>query len=300
MPHLWEGARKGRAGQTVRFLSPSCAVDVSPVGQRCDSSLTTLDEPGRVTARAWGPVRMGHMALKTLIVEDDDRIRAALRLALGEEGFEVVEAADVAQGLEAYDREQPDVLLVDVMLGNSDGRDLIREVRTRSQVPIIITSARGDTTDVVAGLEAGADDYVVKPIVVKELAARIRAVRRREVVAPAASAGAEANAGALVLSSGVDGVTFSVTGGWLRRGDADVPLTAMEFKLLATLSQHLGQMLSRPQLLERVWGYQSSGDDRLVDVTVRRLRVKLERDASNPEHLVTVRGLGYRLQATQK
>ncbi len=120
------------------------------------------------------------MALKTLLVEDDDRIRAALRLALGEEGFEVVEASDVAEGLAAYEREQPDVLLVDVMLGNSDGRDLIREVRTRSQVPIIITSARGDTTDVVAGLEAGADDYVVKPIVVKELAARIRAVRRRD------------------------------------------------------------------------------------------------------------------------
>ena len=236
------------------------------------------------------------MALKTLIVEDDDRIRASLRLALGEEGFEVVEAADVAEGLLAYEREQPDVLLVDVMLGDSDGRDLIREVRTRSQVPIIITSARGDTTDVVAGLEAGADDYVVKPIVVKELAARIRAVRRREVVAPV-GASSESASDVLVLSPEPDGVTFSVTGGWLRRGGIDVPLTAMEFKLLATLSQHLGQMLSRPQLLERVWGYQSSGDDRLVDVTVRRLRVKLENDASDPQHLVTVRGLGYRLQA---
>jgi DNA-binding response OmpR family regulator len=237
------------------------------------------------------------MAVKTLLVEDDDRIRAALRLALGEEGYEVVEAADVAEGLAAFEREKPDVLLVDVMLGNSDGRDLIREVRMRSQVPIIITSARGDTTDVVAGLEAGADDYVVKPIVVKELAARIRAVRRREVVVPASSTSGESSAGALVLSTGDDGVTFSSSGGWLRRGGEDVPLTAMEFKLLVTLSEHLGQMLSRPQLLERVWGYHSSGDDRLVDVTVRRLRVKLERDPSNPEHLVTVRGLGYRLQA---
>jgi DNA-binding response OmpR family regulator len=238
------------------------------------------------------------MALKTLIVEDDDRIRAALRLALGEEGYEVIEAADVAQGLEAYEREQPDVLLVDIMLGNSDGRDLIREVRTRSQVPIIITSARGDTTDVVAGLEAGADDYVVKPIVVKELAARIRAVRRRDVVASTSTGSTESSGDVLVLSSGDDGVVFSAAGGWLRRGGSDVPLTAMEFKLLATLAQHLGQMLSRPQLLERVWGYHSSGDDRLVDVTVRRLRVKLESDASKPEHLVTVRGLGYRLQAS--
>ncbi|HEX5018660.1 MAG TPA: response regulator transcription factor [Actinomycetes bacterium] len=237
------------------------------------------------------------MALKTLIVEDDDRIRAALRLALGEEGYDVVEAADVAQGIEVYEREQPDVLLVDIMLGNSDGRDLIREVRSRSQVPIIVTSARGDTTDVVAGLEAGADDYVVKPIVVKELAARIRAVRRREVVASSTSP-TDSSGDVLVLSSGPDSVTFSASGGWLRRGDSEVPLTAMEFRLLATLAQHLGQMLSRPQLLERVWGYQSSGDDRLVDVTVRRLRVKLERDASKPEHLVTVRGLGYRLQAS--
>jgi two-component system response regulator RegX3 len=233
------------------------------------------------------------MAVKTLLVEDDDRIRAALRLALSEEGFDVVEASDVAEGLAAYQRDQPDVLLVDVMLGNSDGRDLIRQVRTTSQVPIIITSARGDTTDVVAGLEAGADDYIVKPIVVKELAARIRAVRRRE--APARSD--ESASDIVVLSPGPEGLRFSGSGGWLRRGHNEVPLTAMEFRLLVELSQHLGQMLSRPQLLERVWGYRSSSDDRLVDVTVRRLRVKLEKDPSNPLHLVTVRGLGYRLQA---
>ncbi len=234
------------------------------------------------------------MAVKTLLVEDDDRIRAALRLALGEEGFEVIEASDVAEGLAAFEREQPDVVLVDIMLGNSDGRDLIREVRTRSQVPIIITSARGDTTDVVAGLEAGADDYVVKPIVVKELAARMRAVRRRD--APVRSE--EAPTDVVVLSTGPSGLTFSANGGWLRRGADEVTLTAMEFRLLVEVSQHLGQMLSRPQLLERVWGYQSSNDDRLVDVTVRRLRVKLEEDPSQPQHLITVRGLGYRLQAT--
>jgi DNA-binding response OmpR family regulator len=233
------------------------------------------------------------MAVKTLLVEDDDRIRAALRLALGEEGFEVVEASDVAEGLVAFEREQPDVLLVDIMLGNSDGRDLIREVRTRSQVPIIITSARGDTTDVVAGLEAGADDYVVKPIVVKELAARIRAVRRRDAP-PRAE---ESPTDVVLLSTGSSGLTFSANGGWLRRGTDEVTLTAMEFRLLVELTRHLGQMLSRPQLLERVWGYQSSSDDRLVDVTVRRLRVKLEEDPSQPQLLITVRGLGYRLQA---
>lgn len=234
------------------------------------------------------------MALKTLVVEDDDRIRAALELALGEEGYAVVGAADVAEGLQAFEQERPDVLLVDVMLGASDGRDLVRQVRTRSQVPIIIISARGDTTDVIAGLEAGADDYVVKPIVVKELAARIRAVRRRD----AAPARAEGPGDVVTLSTVPAVVTFSGSGGWLRRDGDEVPLTAMEFRLLHELVTHRGQMLSRSQLLRRVWGYEHAGDDRLVDVTVRRLRLKLESDPSNPLMLVTVRGLGYRLQST--
>jgi DNA-binding response OmpR family regulator len=236
---------------------------------------------------------MGLMALKTLVVEDDDRIRAALQLALGEEGYAVVGAADVPEGLEVFEREHPDVLLVDVMLGATDGRDLVRQVRMRSQVPIIIISARGDTTDVIAGLEAGADDYVVKPIVVKELAARIRAVRRREAAPPPTDGSADV----VTLCSDPEPVTFSNRGGWLRRGGHEVPLTAMEYRLLSELVAHKGQMLSRSQLLERVWGYHHAGDDRLVDVTVRRLRVKLEIDASHPVMLVTVRGLGYRLQS---
>ena len=236
---------------------------------------------------------MGRMALKTLVVEDDDRIRAALQLALGEEGYTVVGAADVAEGLEVFEREHPDVLLVDVMLGATDGRDLVRQVRTRSQVPIIIISARGDTTDVIAGLEAGADDYVVKPIVVKELAARIRAVRRRESAPPPTDGPPDV----VTLCRDPETVTFSTSGGWLRRDGIEVPLTAMEFRLLSELVAHKGQMLSRSQLLERVWGYRHAGDDRLVDVTVRRLRVKLETNPSHPVMLVTVRGLGYRLQS---
>jgi len=230
--------------------------------------------------------------VKILIVEDDDRIRAALGLALREEEYEVVEARDVAEGLVVHAREHPDVLLVDIMLGGSDGRDLIREIRTTSQVPIIVVSARGDTHDVVAGLEAGADDYLTKPIVMKELTARIRAVRRRETVTPSSGLGATH-----LDSNGADGLSFSVEGGWLRRGDTEIPLTATEFRLLNELVSHLGQVLSREQLLQRVWGYEHVGDDRLVDVTVRRLRVKLEPDPSSPTYLVTVRGLGYRLQA---
>ncbi|HVQ19277.1 MAG TPA: response regulator transcription factor [Actinomycetes bacterium] len=232
------------------------------------------------------------MPVKILIVEDDDRIRAALRLALQEEEYAVVEARDVDEGRAVNQQEHPDVLLVDIMLGGADGRDLIREIRTTSQVPIIVVSARGDTHDVVAGLEAGADDYLTKPIVMKELTARIRAVRRRE-----SAASPEVSAGAVHIGDGPEGaLSFSNEGGWLRRGDTEIPLTATEFRLLAELVAHRGQVLSREQLLHRVWGYEHLGDDRLVDVTVRRLRLKLEPDPSTPQHIITLRGLGYRLQ----
>ncbi len=234
------------------------------------------------------------MPVKILIVEDDDRIRAALGLALREEEYVVVEARDVVEGLAMHENERPDVLLVDIMLGGADGRDLIRDIRTTSQVPIIVVSARGDTHDVVAGLEAGADDYLTKPIAMKELTARIRAVRRREVAAPGVVRSTTQ------LGNGPDGeLVFNPDGGWLRRGHTEIPLTATEFRLLAELSSHLGQVLSREQLLQRVWGYEHMGDDRLVDVTVRRLRIKLEPDPSNPKYLITLRGLGYRLQAAK-
>jgi len=237
------------------------------------------------------------MAGKILIVEDDDRIRTALRLALQEEQYEVVEARDVVQGKKLQLSESPDLLLVDIMLGDADGRDLIRDIRTTSQVPIIVVSARGDTHDVVAGLEAGADDYLTKPIVIKELTARIRAVRRRE--APVDSGESASSVGVVKIgeSPGEGDIVFSIEGGWLKRGDNDMPLTATEFRLLCELVTHRGQVLSREQLLQRVWGYEKYGDDRLVDVTVRRLRVKLEPDPAKPQYLITLRGLGYRLQA---
>jgi DNA-binding response OmpR family regulator len=233
------------------------------------------------------------MPASILIVEDDTRIRAALSLALQEEGYQVLEAGDVDTGMASFRSHSPDVMLVDIMLGTGDGRDLIRDIRTTSQVPIIVVSARGDTHDVVAGLEAGADDYLTKPFVVKELTARIRAVRRRDQPADASSTKA-----VIRLDDGPDGaLAFSESGGWLRRGTDEIPLTATEFRLLCELVTHLGRVLSRDQLLQRVWGYQHTGDDRLVDVTVRRLRMKIETDPSNPRLLLTVRGLGYRLQA---
>jgi two-component system response regulator RegX3 len=269
-------------------VRPLCVSQKSATLQFCDNPFRPRAACGEAAPRQ----TMEPMAVKILIVEDDDRIRAALGLALREEEYVVVEARDVSEGLAVHEREQPDVMLVDIMLGGSDGRDLIREIRTTSQVPIIVVSARGDTHDVVAGLEAGADDYLTKPIAMKELTARIRAVRRREAVAPGG------DRKVTELGSSADGaLTFSAEGGWLRRGETDIALTATEFRLLNELVSHVGQVLSREQLLQLVWGYDHLGDDRLVDVTVRRLRVKLEPDPSVPRFLITVRGLGYRLQA---
>jgi len=241
--------------------------------------------------------------VRVLVVEDDDRIRAALRLALTEEQYDVTEAAGAEEALELHAASPPDVMLVDLMLGGMDGFDLIRRIRQKSDVPAIVVSARGDTHDVVAALEAGADDYVVKPVVMKELTARIRAVRRRAAARPAPrdGGGDVSHAEALVLApGGEDGpsLEFSAKAGWLKRDGREVPLTATEFRLLAELAVHLGRVLSRPQLLQLVWDYDHLGDDRLVDVTVRRLRMKLETDPSNPKHLVTLRGRGYRLQAS--
>jgi DNA-binding response OmpR family regulator len=225
------------------------------------------------------------MTSRILTIEDDERIRSATRLALEDEGYEVLEAADGEAALELFAGSPADVVLIDVMLPGIDGFEVCRALRRTSDVPIVMVTARTDTHDVVAGLEAGADDYVTKPFVAKELSARIRALLRR--VRPN-------DAGPAVLT--FDGLEVSPEAGTVHRDGQQIHLTKTEFRLLCELASNPNKVLSREQLLDRVWGYGYFGDGRLVDVHVRRLRAKVEPDAAEPRYVVTVRGLGYKLQ----
>ncbi len=231
---------------------------------------------------------MGHhggVGTRILAVEDDERIRAAVKLALEDEGWIVDEAESGEDAIELFQRSTPDVVLIDIMLPGIDGFELCRTLRRTSSVPIVMVTARNDTHDVVAGLEAGADDYLTKPFAPKELSARIRALLRR-------------------IRSNPQGHPRQVFGdlelipdeGKVLREGEEVHLTKTEFRLLCELAESPGKVLSREALLDKVWGYDYFGDGRLVDVHVRRLRTKVEADPANPRHVVTVRGLGYRLQ----
>ncbi len=233
------------------------------------------------------------MLARLLVVEDDDRIRTALRLGLEDEGYEVIEADSAETALERLRAAPPDLMIVDLMLGGMDGFTCIREVRRSSDLPIIVVSARADTHDIVAGLEAGADDYVTKPFQIKEISARLRALRRRAQPGVGASDQPQPD---VVLDSGADDpLVLSPSRGTVSRGEQDVHLTLTEFSLLRELAAAPGRVMSRQLLLERVWDQGFFGDERLVDVHVRRLRTKIERDPGAPKLVVTVRGLGYRL-----
>ena len=223
------------------------------------------------------------MSGRILVVEDDERIRSSMRLALEGEGYDVMDVASGEEALELFAESPADVALIDLMLPGMDGFECCRALRRQSAVPIIIVTARADTHDVVAGLEAGADDYVTKPFVVKELAARIRALLRRVRSASEASS--------LVFGD----VEVRPDEGTVMRSGTEVHCTRTEFRLLCELAGNPGKVLSREQLLDRVWGYDYFGDSRLVDVHIRRLRMKIEPDAANPIYLVTVRGTGYKL-----
>ena len=225
------------------------------------------------------------MGTRILAVEDDERIRTAVKLALEDEGWSVIEAATGEDALEHFQREPADVVLIDIMLPGIDGFEVCRSIRRSSDVPIVMVTARADTHDVVAGLEAGADDYLTKPFAPKELSARIRALLRRARTSEVSSPHLRFGDLEIVPEEGV-----------VRRNGRDVHLTKTEFRVLVELAQSPGRVFSREVLLERIWGYGYFGDGRLVDVHVRRLRTKVEADPANPRHVVTVRGLGYKLQ----
>jgi two-component system response regulator MtrA len=220
---------------------------------------------------------------RILLVEDDPSIREVTAIGLGAAGFEVTTAADGVDGLARFRADPYDLILLDVMLPRLDGYEVARQVRKTSTVPIVMLTARGDTMDVVVGLEAGADDYVRKPFDLPELIARIRAALRR--------AGTAADE---ETELGIGDLAIDIAGRTVTRDGTDIPLTRTEFDLLIELVRHAGQVLSRDVLLDRVWGYDYLGDSRLVDVAIQRLRSKVETDPAVPELIQTVRGSGYK------
>ncbi|MDG2427269.1 MAG: response regulator transcription factor [Acidimicrobiales bacterium] len=228
-----------------------------------------------------------HLGVNTriLIVEDDERIRTAVRMALEEEGWEVEETASGEGALNAFTRQPADVVLIDIMLPGIDGFEVCRSIRRMGDVPIVMVTARADSHDVVAGLEAGADDYLRKPFDPKELSARIRALLRRTRTGDVPSPRIQVGQLEVLPEEGV-----------VRHAGIEIHLTRTEFRLLVELATAEGRVLSREDLLERVWGYDYFGDGRLVDVHVRRLRTKIEPDPANPRYVMTVRGMGYKLQ----
>ncbi len=219
---------------------------------------------------------------RIVIIEDDSRIRESVAQGLRDADFVVEDFPTAELALDAVKRYEPDLALVDIMLPGMDGIEACREIRLVSDIPIIVVSARGDTDDVVRGLDAGADDYVTKPFELPELIARIRAHLRRR---PAAMNRFTVGQLEIIPDEGI----------CRTRDGHDVHLTTTEMRLLGELAASSGKVLSREDLLERVWGYDYFGDGRLVDVHIRRLRLKVEPDAAQPEHVVTVRGAGYKL-----
>jgi two-component system response regulator RegX3 len=223
---------------------------------------------------------------RVLVVEDEPSYRETLAFMLAREGFDVVEAADGAEGLAAYDRGGADIVLLDLMMPGIPGTEVCRQLRQRGPVPVIMLTARDSEIDKVVGLELGADDYVTKPFSHRELVARIRAVLRRgqdvELVPDVVEAG---------------GVRMDVERHEVAVEGKPVKLALKEFELLEMLLRNAGRVMTRGQLIDRIWGADYVGDTKTLDVHVKRLRAKLETDPGNPEHLLTVRGLGYKFES---
>jgi two-component system response regulator RegX3 len=224
-----------------------------------------------------------------LVVEDEDSFIDALTVGLSREGFRVRVARDGSEALEMFDIVRPDLVLLDVMLPKVSGVDVCRELRRRSQVPIIMVTAKSAEIDTVVGLEVGADDYVTKPYRLRELVARIRAVLRRT---PATEVAVYPSGDALLVGDVMldpDRHEVSIRG-------TSVRLPLKEFELLALLLENAGRVLTRDTLIDRVWGSDYVGDTKTLDVHIKRLRAKVEPEPSNPTHIVTIRGYGYKYE----
>jgi len=226
---------------------------------------------------------------RVLIVEDEESFADPLAFLLRKEGFTTAVATTGQGALEEFDRNGADIVLLDLMLPGMSGTDVCKALRTRSAVPVIMVTARDSEIDKVVGLELGADDYVTKPYSARELIARVRAVLRR------GGDPAEAETPAAVLAAGP--VRMDVERHVVSVGDREVALPLKEFDLLEYLLRNVGRVLTRGQLIDRVWGADYVGDTKTLDVHVKRLRSKVEADPSIPRHLVTVRGLGYKFEA---
>jgi two-component system response regulator RegX3 len=227
---------------------------------------------------------------RILVVEDEESYRDPLTYQLRREGFDVVEAATGTEALERFDADGADLVLLDLMLPGLSGTEVCRELRQRGDVPVIMLTAKDSEIDKVVGLELGADDYVTKPYSFRELLARVRAVLRRK--------GGE-NGGEVVAESALEvgPVRMDVERHTVSVDGQVVPFPLKEFELLELLLRNAGRVLTRGQLIDRVWGTDYVGDTKTLDVHVKRLRAKLEPDPANPKYLLTVRGLGYKLEA---
>ncbi len=231
--------------------------------------------------------------LTVLVVEDEEAFIDALEVGLGREGFDVKVARDGAEALEMFDRVAPDLVLLDVMLPSISGVDVCRELRRRTDVPIIMVTAKSAEIDTVVALEVGADDYVTKPYRLRELVARMRAVLRRRGGAGDRGAGELAGLAARDIVE-LDGVELDADSHEVRVDGTLVSLPLKEFELLALLMENAGRVLPRATLIDRVWGSDYVGDTKTLDVHVKRLRSKIEPDPARPTRIVTIRGLGYK------
>ena len=223
---------------------------------------------------------------RILIVEDESSLSEPLAFLLGREGYDTTIAADGISAVAEFDRNGSDLILLDLMLPGMAGTEVCREIRSRSSVPIIMLTAKDSEVDIVVGLELGADDYVTKPYSTRELLARIRAILRRRVE--------DDDDRELILEAG--GVRMDVERHAVTVGGKDTPMPLKEFELLELLLRNSGRVLTRGQLIDRVWGADYFGDTKTLDVHIKRIRSKIESTPSEPTMLVTVRGLGYRLR----